>query len=103
MVYETSTKIVAKSLLPLAAAVGVLCFMAFKPITVPISPEPEGVVVVGPVTVAEPLAYIAPIHATPSVKHASVARKTRTDCGTVTRPLVQGRGDVVMSGDWGCR
>ena len=102
MVYETSTKIIAKSLPILSVAVGVLCFMAFKPVVVPISPEPEAVVVVGPITVAEPMAYIAPIHATPP-KHASVPRKARTNCGTVTRTLVQGRGDVVMSGDWGCR
>jgi hypothetical protein len=86
----------------LAVAVAALSYSAFKPCAEPTLVEPEAVVTVGEITFNEPLAPPAVIPATPSVKHASLPRKASRTCGAVQRPLVQGRGDVIMSGDWGC-
>jgi len=101
--YSKVTSFVAKSLPFLAVAVAALSYSAFKPcVAEPTLVEPEAVVTVGEITFNEPLAYIAAIPATPSVKRASLPRKASRTCGAVQRPLVQGHGDVAMSGDWGC-
>ena len=100
--YSKVTSFVAKSLPFLAVAVAALSYSAFKPcVAEPTLVEPEAVVTVGEITFNEPLAYIAAIPAT-SVKRASLPRKASRTCGAVQRPLVQGHGDVAMSGDWGC-
>lgn len=101
--YSKVTNLVAKSLPFLAVAVAALSYSAFKPcVAEPTLLEREAVVTVGEITFNEPMAPPAAIPARGSVKHASLPSKPRHTCGAVKRPLVQGYGDVAMSGDWGC-